>query len=252
MNTISSDIKIIMEQINSVAEEYLLPEPYIVGGYVRNLYLGAQSLDDDIDITTNSGDNSLFLGILYSKKNNCNIQIFKERHSSVYSMGKKIDFSSGFISSKIPADSPEYLKETLSRDFTIDSLHISCKDLSIYDFSGRGLSDLKSKTLDTLIDPIDAFSDDPKRVFRAVYLASRHNLNISERIIDCCKNIDIEDFRKENLSFITSTIEKSFSYSFDDTIKNINKLSLDGKIPMFGKYRDYLIQSGDIKKYLEI
>lgn len=238
-----------LKEINSISEEYGLPTPYLVGGYIRNLYLGEESIENDLDITTNSVNNSIFLGLLYSKKFNCNFKFFERKHISVFHGSKKIDFSSGFISKNIPPNTAKYLKEPMSRDFTIDAIHVSCKDFSIYDFTGRGISHINKRYLDTIIDPKLTFSDDPKRIYRALYLASKHNLNISERISKSIKDMDLNDFVAKNIKYVTSIVDKSFGFSYENTIKNIKILNLENKIPMFGEYRNFVINSGKTKEY---
>tara|TARA_B100000579_G_C22847676_1_gene865381 strand:+ start:4870 stop:5634 length:765 start_codon:yes stop_codon:yes gene_type:complete len=249
MDVISNKVKGIMGKVNSISEKNGLPTPYLVGGYVRNLFFGEESIEDDLDFTANSGPNSLFLGILYAKETNSNFQIFERKHASVYHDSTKLDFSSGFISENLPENIDDYMKEPMSRDFTINSVHIKCDDFSIYDFTGRGLDDLKNRFLDTIMEPKKTFIDDPKRIYRALYISSKYNLKISERVLEYCKDLNLEDFIKENSRFIISIVDKSFKASNINTIKNIEALNLYGKIPIFGEFRTHLIDSGKLEDY---
>ena len=249
MDLISAKVSETLKELNYISEENSLPTPYLVGGYIRNLYLEEESAEDDLDITTNSKNNSIFLGILYSKKFNCNFKFFERKHISVFHDSKKLDFSSGFISKYIPPNTAEYLMEPMSRDFTIDTIHVSCKDFSIYDFTGRGIEDIKNRYLDTVIDPKFTFFDDPKRIYRALYLASKHNLTISNRVSKAIESINLDDFIVKNIKYVTSIVDKSFDHSYENTIKNIKILNLENKIPMFGEYRNFIINSGKAKEY---
>ena len=251
MNLIPSDVLGIMKEVSSTASTYSIADPYLVGGYVRNLYLESNSDNDDLDFTVNNGDESLYLGILFCKKNNLNFNIYSLSHLTTRFRGKKIDFSSGFISEGLPENTYDYAKEPLSRDFTVDSLHIKCKDLSVYDFTGRGLDDIDNKIIDTVLDPKITLLDDPKRIYRALSLSSKYNLAISDRVIDEVRSININDFIKDNYKFITSIVDDAFGASSEITRQNIENLNLYDKIPLFGAYRDYLIESGNIKKYLK-
>ena len=249
MDPISPDVKEIMTEVHGVASSYSMKDPYLVGGYARNLYLRAESAENDLDFTSNNGDESLYLGILFCKKNNLNFNIYSQAHLTTRYRNRKIDFSSGFISDFIPKNTEDFEKEPFSRDFTIDSIHIMCKDSSIYDFTGRGILDIENKIIDTILEPEITFSDDPKRIYRALSLSSRYNLTLSDRVISAINKINIDDFVKDNYKFITSIVDEAFSASYDLTAKNIDKLNLYEKIPLFGLYRDYLIESGKIKKY---
>lgn len=251
MDLITSEIKDIMSEVDMVASKYGIPSPYLVGGYPRNLYLGTESSDNDLDFTANSGDQSLYLGILFCKEKNLNFNIYNQSHLSTRFRSKKLDFSSGFKSDSLPNSVEEHEREPLSRDFTMDAIHIMCKDLSIYDFTGRGIVDVERRTLDTILEPEIAFSDDPKRIYRALSLSSKYDLKISERVYSAIINIDIEDFVKENYKFITSIVDEAFEASREKTISNIEKMNLYKKIPLFGHYRDYLIESNKIKKYFK-
>lgn len=249
MDPISPDVKEIMTEVHRVASIYKMKDPYLVGGYPRNLYLKMESSENDLDFTSNNGDESLYLGILFCKENNLNFNIYNQAHLTTRYRSRKIDFSSGFISEFIPSNAEDFEKEPFSRDFTIDSIHIMCKDSSIYDFTGRGISDIENKIIDTILEPELTFSDDPKRIYRALSLSSRYNLNLSDRVISTINKIDIDDFVKNNYKFITSIVDEAFSASYEKTIDNIEKLDLYERIPLFGSYRDYLIESGKIKKY---
>lgn len=251
MDLITSEIKNIMQEVDLIASKYNISSPYLVGGYPRNLYLGTESSDDDLDFTTNSGNESLYLGILFCKEKNLNFNIYNQSHLSTRFRSKKLDFSSGFKSESLPKSIEEYEKEPLSRDFTIDAIHIMCKDLSIYDFTGRGISDVENRVLETILEPEIAFADDPKRIYRALSLSSKYDLKISERIYSAIRNIDIEEFVKNNYKFITSIVDEAFESSHNKTIENIEKMNLYKKIPLFGHYRDYLIESNKIKKYFK-
>jgi len=249
MDPISPDVKEIMTEVHELSSEYSMKSPYLVGGYPRNLYLKTESAEDDLDFTSNNGDESLYLGILFCKKNNLNFNIYNQAHLTTRYRSRKIDFSSGFVSDLIPSNTEEFEREPFSRDFTIDSIHIMCKDSSIYDFTGRGISDIKNNIIDTILEPEITFFDDPKRIYRALSLSSRYNLVLSDRVVSAINKVDIEDFVKDNYKFITSIVDEAFSASYDITVKNIEKLNLYNKIPLFGYYRDYLIKSEKIKKY---
>lgn len=64
-------------------------------------------------------------------------------------------------------------EDALRRDATVNALFYNLNTSSLEDFTGRGLSDMRSKIIRTPLEPHRTFMDDPLRVLRLIRFASR-------------------------------------------------------------------------------
>jgi tRNA nucleotidyltransferase/poly(A) polymerase len=70
------------------------------------------------------------------------------------------------------------------RDSTVNSLFYNVNNREVEDLTGRGLTDLLiNKIIDTPLDPLITFEDDPLRIFRTLRFSSRLNYDIHPRIL---------------------------------------------------------------------
>lgn len=249
-------IKYVCDKLMEVSIKYKTPKPFIVGGMVRDYILKSKE-SKDFDITTNSSHSSFFLGILFSDYYGRVFSINKNNNSlSVYFDGSKIDFSSGYRSERVIEDLKDVndeLYEVYSRDFTIDTIHMSCDTLKIFDYSGKGIDDLNKKIIRTVSHPEITLTDDPKRIFRSIYLASRYNFSISEDIIQYVyenSNI-IDDIIKTNSNYITNIIDDSLKYNEEISFKYLKDMNISNKIPLFANYSKLLLEKGLFNEYLK-
>lgn len=174
----------------SQAADELGVECYIVGGFVRDLYMGRPS--DDIDIVV-IGD-ALQLAKSF-------IQLTKKRiKPSVYGTSgavlvkcfhKEIEFNTARSESYTRNSSEPQPIGTLDedlhrRDFTINALAICLNKarygelVDLFD----GIWDLKDRVIDTPLHPDDTFEDDPLRMFRAIRFATYLYFTIHQDVID--------------------------------------------------------------------
>lgn len=176
----------------------------ITGGWVRDKLLGQGSHDLDIAINEMSGE--LFAHGLndyllqnYSKYNIKPHSIHKidknpekSKHletATTKLFGIEVDFvnlrSEEYTElSRIPIvdfGTPE--QDALRRDATLNALFYNIQTDSIEDFTGRGLSDLKTGILRTPLPSKQTFLDDPLRVLRLIRFASRFNFRIDQDVL---------------------------------------------------------------------
>jgi hypothetical protein len=179
-------LKELLNLILNVAEKNKLSRPWIVGGLPRDKVLGREAEFKDLDLST--GDTDIHaLGNLLLKpleKFNPQYEILSDGHGRM-SLGKlKIDFSNHFLIPGIErynkAKSP-MLQELYSRDFFCNTLLLNLELSQIYDPSGEGISDIKKKEIRTCLEPKITFGHDPKRLVRAIYLASKLNFQVEEK-----------------------------------------------------------------------
>ena len=79
--------------------------------------------------------------------------------------------------------------DLIRRDFTINAMAINIvpeKFGNLHD-PYNGIKDLEAKKLITPLDPNKTFSEDPLRMIRAAYFASKLNLNIEKNCLDSMK-----------------------------------------------------------------
>lgn len=230
-----------------LAKENGIHKPYIVGGFARNLYLHYDTKNIDIDITTHHCD-VLRLAILFANEINALFQIFDDSHCSVFAEDTTFDFSSNFISTH-SKQKDDALKELESRDFNCNTLCIDIDTWSFVDFLDKAMSDLDNKIIDTVMSPDETFSDDPRRIIRAISIAAKHDFEISERIYNY---VNENQYLVDTLSdkYLTDNISKAMMYNKQNAINSINKLGLFNKIPLRGSYKNYIIQEKLLLDYL--
>lgn len=177
--------KLLLRSLGDRAEK-LGMRAYIVGGLVRDLFLGRDNLDLDIVI---EGDALRFLKSW--EKDGCRISIH-ERYKTgtlIFPDGRKVDVATArreFY--EFPLASPQVMSDSLKhdlyrRDFTVNAMAISISEPTwgiLVDFFG-GRRDLERKTLKVLHNL--SFVEDPTRVIRAIRLEQRLDLSIEDNTL---------------------------------------------------------------------
>jgi len=252
-----SDIpKNIVSELDNLVElsnELGFPKVYLVGGIVRDHFLGLKiSEKSDIDITVNDGFKSNLLGLSFGYKNNYNMKYINGQDIKVYFKESSFDFSTGKISKSLRgSEKSRIYKETLSRDFTINSLLYSVEDKRFVDISGNGIKDCLNKIIRTNLGPEETFSEDKSRIIRAIYFASKYNLTISEDIIEYVKNNynDIKIMIEEKRNFIISKINEAVMFDSQKTLDILQKMKILKDIPLVGNFKNILIKNKLISDY---
>lgn len=242
-----------------LSSAYLIDRPYVVGGLVRNQLLGVVDAGSDVDITTNSQE-CIRLGVLFSFQSGQFFKMFEDRHIRVFYFGKSFDFSPNVLSFSHPGvkewlseNKPDMIKniEAFSRDFTINSMYQDLETGEIFDPTGMGKVDIESKIIRTPVPPEIALKNDPRRVFRAIKLASKFGFSIDSSIIEYVRsNSEIILNPKLTTQYITSEINEALEKNSEVAISNIFDLGLFKIIPLSGKYSEYLIKNKLLSKYL--
>lgn len=176
----------IFREISAVADR-LQMETYVIGGYVRDLYLKRPS--KDIDIVTIGSGIELANEVANSLKPRPRVSVFKNFGTA---MLKYRDMEIEFVgarkesynrSSRKPIVEDGTLEDDQNRrDFTINALALSLNQanygalLDPFD----GVADLERKTIKTPLDPDITFSDDPLRILRAIRFATQLNFEIED------------------------------------------------------------------------
>lgn len=176
----------IFHQISETADELGL-ECYVVGGYVRDLYLQRPSKDIDVVVVGSGIQMAEALGKKLGK--GAHISVFrnfgtaqvKYRQTEIEFVGARKE--SYQHNSRKPIVEDGTLEDDQNRrDFTINALAV-CLNKERY---GElvdpfdGLEDLRQGNIRTPLDPDITFSDDPLRMMRCIRFATQLNFYIEE------------------------------------------------------------------------
>lgn len=164
--------------IGSLADQYNI-ETYVVGGFVRDALLNKNCTDIDIVCVGNSKQ---LIEAVAKKTGNPKVSIFKNFNTAkITCAGYEIEFvqarkeSYTRDSRKPKVQDGTFEEDIFRRDFTINTLAIG---LNAHNFGQlvnlcHGLEDLKNRSIQTPLDPVRTFSDDPLRMLRAVRFAAQ-------------------------------------------------------------------------------
>lgn len=189
-------------------------QAYIVGGAVRDYLLG-RSIANDFDIATNASPQDiirLFKRVIPTGIKHGTVTVLLGAHS-VEITTFRVD--KGYSDSRRP-DAVEFtsdLREDLSRrDFTMNAIAYDISTALIIDpFDGQ--RDIARKTIRTVGNPRERFSEDGLRPLRAVRFASQLDFSIQEETlsaipacIDAFKKVSWERIRDELIKILLSPV----------------------------------------------
>lgn len=193
----------IFGRISETADELGL-ECYVVGGYVRDIFLQRPSKDIDV-VVVGSGiamaealAKRLGRGAHFSVFKNFGTAQLKYHGTEVEFVGARKE-SYTHDSRKPVVEDGSLEDDQNRRDFTINALAV-CLNRQRYgelvDPFG-GMEDMREKTIRTPLDPDITFSDDPLRMMRCIRFATQLNFYIDDDTFESlCRN-------KERISIIS-------------------------------------------------
>lgn len=177
-------------------------EVFVIGGYVRDIFLNRPSKDIDILVIGNGIEFAEKVGAKLKSK----VAVFKNFGTAMLKNGDlEIEFV-GARKESYRADSRKPIVENgtlvddqLRRDFTINALAISLNKTTFGEVIDpfEGVAHLNSKLIRTPLDPLITFSDDPLRMMRAIRFATQLNFEIDEQALDAIKN------QKERINIVS-------------------------------------------------
>ncbi|MEM8763947.1 MAG: HD domain-containing protein [Bacteroidota bacterium] len=173
-------------QIISEAAAEVGQETYVIGGFVRDFFLG-KTTPKDIDIVTVGNGIALAKKVAQSLPKKPKVSVFKNFGTAmIHADDMELEFvgarkESYRQNSRKPIVENGTLEDDQNRrDFTINALAISLNPQNygalLDPFEGR--KDLEARILKTPLAPEETYSDDPLRMMRAIRFATQLNFEI--------------------------------------------------------------------------
>lgn len=192
LNPIFKKLSILAEDTND--------EIYVIGGFVRDIFLQRPSKDIDILVIGNGIKFAEAAGkVLHAK-----VSVFKNFGTAMLRYG---DLEIEFVGARKESYRTESRKPIVEngtleddqkrRDFTINAMAFGLNASNFGELLDpfEGIKDLEGGLIRTPLDPNITFSDDPLRMLRAIRFASQLGFSIDKKALDAitvnCQRIKI-------------------------------------------------------------
>jgi len=167
--------------INLIKQHSQNVEIYLVGGAIRDFYLGKENFDKDIIVDKVSAEE--FAKSLAKSINATFVPLDEENKIYRLVLKDKINFID--IASPISGIIDGTIEDDLKRrDLTINSIAINIKTFEILDFN-KGIKDLKSKIIRHISE--QNFIDDPLRLLRVYRFQGTLGFDLDKELITIIK-----------------------------------------------------------------
>lgn len=191
----------IFKTLSSIADKHNT-EAYVIGGFVRDIFLNRPSKDIDVVVVGSGIEYAEAVGRKLSTK----VAVFKNfGTANIKYQDLEVEFV-GARKESYRSDSRKPIVEDgtladdqLRRDFTINALAINLNAGNFGELLDpfNGMQDLENKLIRTPLDPEITFSDDPLRMMRAIRFATQLNFSIDEAAINAIKS------QKQRISIVS-------------------------------------------------
>lgn len=175
----------------SAAADKLGVECYVVGGYVRDIFLERPSNDIDVVVVGSGIQVASELKQMLGRK--AHLSVFRNFGTAQV---KYHDMEVEFVGARKESYSHDSRKPAVEdgtleddqnrRDFTINAMAVCLNQARFGELVDPfdGLEDLKERTIRTPLDPDITFSDDPLRMMRCVRFATQLNFYIDDETFE--------------------------------------------------------------------
>jgi putative nucleotidyltransferase with HDIG domain len=167
-------------------------DAYVIGGFVRDIFLNRPSKDVDIVVLGNGPD----FATAVATEINVQVNVFKSFGTAMLRFQDlEVEFvgarkESYRIDSRKPIVEDGTLQDDQKRrDFTINAMAISLNEANYGDLLDpfEGIKHLEEKIIITPLNPDETFSDDPLRMMRAIRFATQLDFKISAEALNAIK-----------------------------------------------------------------
>lgn len=194
--------KQILENIGRLGEETGIPV-YVVGGYLRDLYIGRHTKDLDVVIIGDGVKFAKMFADKYRLRTPVSFPTFGT--AQVFTEGVLVEFVSAREESydrnsrKPNVRKSDLLGDLRRRDFTINTLAMPVwgEDKGMRLDKLGAIKDIDNRIIRTPLDPLKTFDDDPLRILRAIRFASQFHFSIEEQTFEAIKA------RRERLKIVS-------------------------------------------------
>ena len=194
----------IFEKLSQTADKLQI-ETYLVGGYVRDLFLNRPTNDIDVVVVgsgiefAKSFTDTLEKGAHLSIFRNFGTAQVKWHHYEIEFVGARKE-SYSHDSRKPIVEDGTLEDDQNRRDFTINALAVCLNPLNFGKLIDPfdGIQDLQDGIIRTPLDPNITFSDDPLRMLRCIRFATQLNFRIYDKTFEALTQ------NKERIKIISS------------------------------------------------
>ena len=189
----------IFHQISQAAD-HLGVECYVVGGYVRDIFLERPSNDIDVVVVGSGISVAEELKRMLGRK--AHLSVFKNFGTAQVKFRQKgVEHEVEFVGARRESYSHDSRKPIVEdgtleddqnrRDFTINAMAIclNCERFGELVDPFNGLADLEDGIIATPLDPEITFSDDPLRMMRCIRFATQLNFMIEDETFEALERM---------------------------------------------------------------
>ena len=184
----------------SEAADRLGLECYVVGGYVRDIFLERPS--NDIDVVVVGSGIALAEELKRTLGRKAHLSVFKNFGTAQVKFRQKgVEYEVEFVGARKESYSHDSRKPVVEdgtleddqnrRDFTINAMAICLNKERFGELVDpfNGLADLEDGIIATPLEPEVTFSDDPLRMMRCIRFATQLNFQIEEETFDALQRM---------------------------------------------------------------
>ena len=184
----------------SEAADRLGLECYVVGGYVRDIFLERPS--NDIDVVVVGSGIALAEELKRTLGHKAHLSVFKNFGTAQVKFRQKgVEYEVEFVGARKESYSHDSRKPIVEdgtleddqnrRDFTINAMAICLNKERFGELVDpfNGLADLEDGIIATPLEPEVTFSDDPLRMMRCIRFATQLNFQIEEETFDALQRM---------------------------------------------------------------
>ena len=181
----------------SQAADHVGVECYVVGGYVRDIFLERPSNDIDVVVVGSGIDVATELKRMLGKR--AHLSVFKNFGTAQVKVGQALEVE--FVGARKESYSHDARKPIVEdgtleddqnrRDFTINAMAICLNKERFGELVDpfNGLADLEDGIIATPLEPGITFSDDPLRMMRCIRFATQLNFQIEDETFEALQRM---------------------------------------------------------------